>query len=357
MLYQAKSVSNCKFFRKEFKRGFDKKMRYIGLFTAFCLFIGLYFFLSENKQTQTTNPFVIHFPEKNLLTNDDYIAVQKQLNRLNIDPLIAQLYGSNPNLVPINQFQQRCSKGLTQTLIDPEKNQFPIQKLEKIGSGSDMCIVSCCPYNGVYHNLIQDIPKALKELGFNGYFYHRIGGFPNPTGREIKFAGVPYCFKIFMMVEAQQLGFNKVLWIDSSVIPVNNPEPLFDEIEQNGAFISYCYYPENTCIFPKTRMLLKELTGTDVLKGRHIATQVFGLKMDMPKSKQFINSFYQFVEMGTPFLSRFPEEFVFSSLIEQSPKEWPANYIFQVLRNQESNDIAELEKAKNDGCYFFLRKH
>jgi hypothetical protein len=332
-------------------------MRYVGVIIVFCLFICFHFFVTIEKNIQITNPFAINFPKKELISNDDYISIQKKLQELDIEPLIADLYGSNPNLVPINQFQQRCSKGITQVLIDPEKEQYPIRKLEKIGSGSDMCIVNCCPYNGQYHTLKEDIPKALEKVGFNGYFYHRIGGFPNPTGKEIKYAGVPYCFKIFMMLEAQQLGFNKVLWIDTSMLPVKNPTPLFNEIEQNGSFISYCYYPEHSCIFPKTRMLLKSLTGTDVLKVRHIATQVFGLKMDAEKCKKFIDSYYKFVEMGTPFLSCFPEEFVFASLIERSPKEWPSTYIFQVLRYQENEEIEEIENAKSDGCYFYLRKH
>lgn len=331
-------------------------MRYC-LFLISLVFIAGAFWLAYTEMPPQTkeNPFLIYYPKKTELTDQDYIAVQEKLRKINLDPLLEQLYVPNQGLCPLAEFKRRCTKGTTQILIDPEKGLFPVKKLEKIGNGSDMCIVNCCPYNGEYHKLIQAIPKALEDLGFNGYFYYRIGGFPNPTGKEIRYAGVPYCFKIFMMREAQQLGFNKVLWIDTSMLPIKDPTPLFSIIDQQGSLISACYYPEHSRIFPKTRQLLKDLTGTDIcVNVRHFATQVFGLKMDAEKTKKMIDSYYKFVEMGTPFLSCFPEEFVFASLMEKTARDWPSIYIFSLLRYEEADGI---EKAKNDGCYFYLRKH
>ena len=57
-----------------------------------------------------------------------------------------------------------------------------------------MCIVSCAPYDGVRSVLLTSIPDALKRSGFNRYFYYRIGGFPNPTGKEIQYVGVSLLF-------------------------------------------------------------------------------------------------------------------------------------------------------------------
>lgn len=333
-------------------------MKKFAVFFILPLILGVIYTLwIASDQPSSENPFAISFVRKKDLANEDYIAVQEKLRKINLDPLLEQLYVPDQGLDPLADFKRRCIRGVTQVLIDPENGLYPVKKLEKIGNGSDMCIVNCCPYNGEYHKLIQDIPKALQDVGFNGYFYYRIGGFPNPTGKEIRYAGVPYSFKIFMMLEAQQLGFNKVLWIDTSLIPIKDPTPLFAKIEQDGSLISYCHYPERSRIFPKTKEILKSLTNVDICdaKTRHICTQVLGLNMNAEKVNRLIDSYYEFVDMGTPFLSLFPEEFVFASLMEKKSQEWPSTfYIFRLLKY---NGMDSIEQAKQEGCYFYLRKH
>jgi len=75
----------------------------------------------------------------------------------------------------------------------------------------DNCIVCCVPFNRIYPELVLSQVAALKETGFNGYYLYQIGGFPNPTGKEIRHVGVPHSFKIFMTLEAQRLGFSALL--------------------------------------------------------------------------------------------------------------------------------------------------
>lgn len=306
------------------------------------------------------NPFLIDFPEKKELTTDDYIEVQKKIRAINILPLLQEMYVENIGLSSFDDFKSRCTKALRQNFIDPEKNCFPQKKMVKIGKGGDNCIVNCCPYNMKYPELVNEIPKTLETLGFNGYFFYLVGGYPNPTGKEIKFAGVPYCFKIFMMLEAQQLGFSKVLWLDSAVLPLKDITPVFEKIQTNGCFLMHEMIPgyDQRYIFPKTRQLLKELTGKDIIGGRHISTQVFGLKMDAEKTKKFIADYYKMVELGTPFLSCYPEEFVYVSLFQQNEKDWPSVPLFSVLRYQGSNDEKkEAQLLKEQGFYFLLRHH
>jgi hypothetical protein len=306
------------------------------------------------------NPFMIDFPEKKELTNDDYIEIQKKIKAINIIPLLQELYVEDIGLTSFDDFKSRCTKALRQNLIDPEKNCFPQKKLIKIGRGGDSCIVNCCPYNLKYPELVNEIPQTLSDLGFNGYFYYLVGGCPNPTGKEVKYVGVPYSFKIFMMLEAQQIGFTKVLWLDSAILPLKDPTPIFAKIEQEGCFLLHEIIPgyDQRYILPKTRQLLKDLTGTDVVGGRHISTQVFGLKMDTEKTKKFVNAYYKMLELGTPFLSCYPEEFVYVSIFQQSEKDWPSQHLFSVLRFQGSQDIqSEAKILKETNLYFLLRHH
>lgn len=299
------------------------------------------------------NPFAISFPTKEEVTNGDYIEIQKQLRTIDIRPLLKKLYVPDQGYTTLEDFEGRTSRGIRRVLIDPAKGLYPIAKLEKMGEGGDCCIVSCAPYDGVRSAMLAAIPEALRATGFNGYFYYRLGGFPNPTGREIQYVGVPYCFKIFMMIEAEKLGFNKVLWIDSACLPIRDPKPLFRWLEQTGIYYHGSKKnPENIrrYILSQTRELLKELTGVDVLHAVKIDGALFGLKMNTPEAKKLIQDFYQMVEKGTPFLSCFPEEFVLSALIGKLNCSHfkPSPFPFLTI---------EMEKALREGYFFCFMRH
>lgn len=187
--------------------------------------------LSEHK----TNPFLIDFPKQKDISLEEYLYIQEKLREIDIVPLLQKLYPNKGKYSEFTGFKDRCSVGINQKLINIEKDQIPFQKLEKIGAGGRYCIVSCAPYDDNRNILLEGLIKQLHQTGFNGYIYYRIGGYPNPTGREIKYCGVPYALKIFMMMEANSLGFNKVLWLDSALWPVNDPTLFFKNIEKTGA--------------------------------------------------------------------------------------------------------------------------
>lgn len=327
---------------------------------SIALFVGISWFVTTEMRP-SENPFLINFPTKKNITHEDYIVLQEMLNKKDIDSLLKEMYGRHTGLKAYEEFEKRCWKGIKQILIDPKNHLYPIQKLVKIGKGGNRCIVNCSPFNGKYPSLIDSIPAALEAKGFNGYFYYRLGGYPNPTGKELRYIATPYCFKIFTMLEAQNLGFTNVLWIDSSMLPLRNPEPLFDQIEKNSCFLmDYVdHHWDKLRIFPETRDLLLKLTGTDVWNTRHISTQVFGLKMDAEKTQKLIKYYYKMLELGTPFLSCFPEEYVFVAHFQQSPQEWPSDNMFKTMHFyiNESNAVAEIDKFTKNGLYFYLRPH
>lgn len=330
--------------------------------------ICLFSFAFSGSELSVSNPFSIKFPIKENLTNEDYIEIQSQLRKIDIEPLLASLYPHNQGYLPLEGFYKRCSKGLKQVLIDPVRGLYPIMKLEKIGEGGDNCIVSCAPYNDLYPSFINAIPEALQKCGFNGYFLYLVGGFPNPTGREIQYVGVPYSFKIFMMLEAQKRNFNKVLWIDSAALPIRDPTPLFNWIDKTGAFIHGWQMPADAwnVALPATVQLLQELTSVDVLNTTIACTVVFGLKMNNVKTQALVQEYYRLVELGTPFLSCFPEEMVLMALIAKLNREekmdpvsgkklpsWKPQPFKNLFVGSPLEESLAIEQLKRQGVFFY----
>ncbi|HSX12956.1 MAG TPA: hypothetical protein VLE96_00835 [Chlamydiales bacterium] len=308
------------------------------------------------------NPFAIHYEAKETLDHQDYIAIQNLLRSIDIDSFLEDLYPENQGYTSYEDFYSRCSRSTKQILIDEEKSLFPITKLIKIGRGSDCCFTCCVPYDGVRIALIESMIQSLQETGFNGYFLYLTGGFPNPTGREIQYVGVPYSFKIFMMLDAYYRGFNKVMWIDSACLPIRDPTPLFEWMDSTGSFLyGWHSFPWAwRYILPSTREILKNTTGVDVLNTPYVCTRVFGLKMNAERAKHLIREYYDLVLLGTPFLSCYPEEFVITAILGKSEYQAWKLYPFDVLRGAENgeNDSQEMiDQKRAEGYFFYHLKH
>jgi hypothetical protein len=312
------------------------------------------------------NPFKIDFPVKESLSNEDYIEVQERLGKVDIRAIFDDFYPKKPPtkrflpwtsaIATKEDFFRRISKALSQKLIDKESSCFPIQKLVKIGNGGENCLVCYASLNGKYKELIQNLPKQLESVGFNGHLFYRIGGFPNPTGKEIQYAGVPYSFKIFALLEAQKQGFSKVLWLDCAFTPLKDPTPLFDWIAKEGSFLKlHGSFPK--FILPKTKEYIEKVTGVDVLKARYVSAQVLGFDLENPCVKKFITEYYRLVEMGYPFFSCFPEEYVFSSIVGQKPENWKAQPYKNLVFSEEKLKGKDILWAKKEGYFFLQRIH
>ena len=129
------------------------------------------------------NPFLIDFGPKERLSNEDYIYVQKQLEKISRSRFLDPFLSPEDSDWMHHYEWGRSTCGVRATLINPEERLYPVKELLKIGRGGDRCVVSYASYDRNYHLLIRAIPEALQRSGFNGYCYLRIGGYPNPTGR------------------------------------------------------------------------------------------------------------------------------------------------------------------------------
>jgi len=169
-----------------------------------------------------SNPYNFGILPKENLSSEDYLQIQEILcaKQVELELLVRKLYpAGDSGYATLDDFMGRSLRGVRQILIDPKRGWFPEVKLEKINAGGDRCIVTSVPYLNQYPELARSKTEQLRQVGFNGYYLYFVGGYPNPSGKEIQYVGVPYALKIFAMMEAQKRGFQKVLWLDSAAMP------------------------------------------------------------------------------------------------------------------------------------------
>ncbi len=310
------------------------------------------------------NPFKLEIEPKEDFSLEEYVQIQKQLHALSITPVLDQLYPQKkssffrrkPALQKKQDFEGRMSRGIRQTLIDLEQEKIPQKKLIPINGGGSYCLVSFCSFDGVYAQMQEKIPQALEKTGFKGHVLLLTGGFPNPTGKEIQYSGVPYCFKIFSLLEAQKLGFEKVLWVDAALLPLKNPQPIFSWIEQNGCFFQ-ARKNSSRYLLPQTHSILLEKTGSDMQKLPCIRARLIGLDLASDKAKKLIQDYYDLVELGTPFMSCFPEEFVLGALIGKNPQLWPFQTFDKLVKSQRKLHGKNENQITEEGFFFLLKNH
>ena len=60
---------------------------------------------------------------------------------------------------------------------------------------------------------------------------------PNTEGGSLDLAHVPYAFKVACFKEAKRLGFKRVLWLDTAVVPLASLNTVFGMIQNKGYFV------------------------------------------------------------------------------------------------------------------------
>lgn len=301
------------------------------------------------------NKFKIEYPIKEEYTDEDFLQLELILSKKNGTVFSDKFYTENlldQNDFLLEKYVQRINSGFNLKLVDPKTNSFQRPVLLKIGKGGENCFVTYVSYNSPYPKMLKEMPKLLEEVGFDGYYLYQVGGYPTPTGIEINFIGVPYAFKIFMMLEAYARGFQKVIWLDSSFIPLKNPKPIFDRLEEEGVVSTgqALGLGEGPFLSKISRKSLYSYTGIDALSGVNYALAgLFGLKMGTIKAVEFINSYYELVQSGAPFCSSHPEEWVFSILLKKnygdSYRHYPLNEVI----------IFDNQNIKNPTSFFLCR--
>lgn len=103
----------------------------------------------------------------------------------------------------------------------------------------EKCIITFSSFNHRYPLGVKRLVQSIVESDYQGHIHYRIGGWPNIANGDIRLLHVPFAFKPCFFKEMQLLGYKKVLWLDSSVLPAPgiSLNLIFQMIERIGFFI------------------------------------------------------------------------------------------------------------------------
>jgi hypothetical protein len=320
----------------------------------------------QSEAVEKQNPFLIDVEDKDDYIHDEYLSIQAQLDAKKLDGYLEKCYEAGKMTTPLSELKRRILRGVNMRIVDPSMKEVPQIQQFTVGDGGDgrRCFVCYTSLFMDRHDASKRILQSLNEVGYNGHFLLLNGGFPNPTGQEMKYVGVPYSFKIFMMLEAAKRGFDFVLWIDACCYAVNNVDNLFSIVEKNDAFFrsyltsSFRHSLWENMVLPNALASLSTFAGRDIRSDPYcINTVVFGLNFDSVIVRKLVEDYYALVSLGVPFLSEFPEETVFAVFFN-SP---PYRHIFEATNNFYHTCIHEhdcdLPTAKHLGYVFVQRAY
>lgn len=102
----------------------------------------------------------------------------------------------------------------------------------------------------------------------------------------------PYAFKVYCMEYAYSLGYDTVLYLDSSLYPVKNCDAAFDYIEQNGHLMQHAGHMWRTWCNNKAMDYFKP-TDDEIQNQTLYSAGFTGLDFTNDRSVRFFNAWKQ----------------------------------------------------------------
>ena len=167
---------------------------------------------------------------------EDYRLVENYLQN-GIRPYFETLRNTSSYYFCVDDFHFREKKLRDFKLLGPN-SEMPIRELHHLNpceATKDRCILMYASYNGIYPEKIYQVLGEIKQCGYSGDVIIQIGGFPNISHGGLKL--VPFSgWKQEFIKEARDLGYKKIVHLDTSLHPLNDLSEMFKIIEQHGYF-------------------------------------------------------------------------------------------------------------------------
>lgn len=205
-----------------------------------------------------------------------------------------------------------------------EDNKEPIYKVEYLNNDpkkKDKCIICYASYNmggsdRDYAKGIDYIKKSLIASKFEGHFIYRVGGWPNLKQGRLKYADVPYAFKPFFFEEVKNLGYKRILWVDSASVPVKSVAPIFKFMKKNGC----CFFsngPMGSQEIKDKSYVIRALDLPERDQYTHVLSQVVGFDLNDKKAAKLLKLWIKGAKRKVPFLEPSADQLSFAFLVNE----------------------------------------
>jgi hypothetical protein len=213
-------------------------------------------------------------------------------------------------------------------LVGPNKEMPTFQRVCLGGSSpSDLsrCIIFYTSYNisphpfdeqPLYSEKMLEVIRELEEENYKGHVLFRIGGYPLTERGGLHLAHVPYSFKVLALIEASILGYENVLWLDSSIHPTNDLSIVFNTLEKDGVFLlgngTPLSWEYENGLLSDASLAYSTLSPENLFDIEQIWAAIIGVSFKKRKVHNLIQEWYRLTAEVYPAMTLYPEQFILS---------------------------------------------
>ncbi len=179
------------------------------------------------------------------------------------------------------------------------------------------CIICYAGYDNTGRNYLKGIStilRALNTLNYKGHFIYRLGGWPNIQKGRLKYADVPYAFKPFLFEEVADMGYEKILWLDSACLPINNLDVFFATMNTFGCCFLYEDAIPNSTVHDWD-FIRRCVNAQRNKKYLNVITQIVGINTQHKKGKKILSQWIDAACLKLSFLNPSADQLCFAFLI------------------------------------------
>lgn len=259
------------------------------------------------------------------------------------------IYSSRPYLKPIdfyNDFGRRSCRNMK--IYDSNKKPEIVFLKANHPKLKKRALITYCSLNGPYPQFVHQLAKILKKHKRSYDCYFMIGSYPSTKEDGMSLFHIPYAWKTCLFKVVQDLGYEQIIWIDSSMMPVRSLEPLFDIVNERGRFfipargkhIGEFYRP--FLHMYRDAIHACGLQPKELMKMRHYQATVIGLDVTNPISNEYLQRWYELTKITEASLTTLPEELVMSTV----------GYRMHLDEDILCSNLFSYTYHNIEGCYF-----
>lgn len=220
--------------------------------------------------------------------------------------VMQKLIGKSSFIAQLKDFRKRAQI----KMVGKSQGEIPQQGMLAVNCAEtekENCVILYATYNKNYAAGLKRLVDHIAKSDFKGHILYRIGGWPNTEAGDFALAPVPYAFKVCFFREAQRLGYKRVLWLDSSIIPLISLNTIFRQIEGQGYLVMGNSFMVGPLFNEKAADFFK-ISFDKTFQIPSCSSGIFGLDFSHPIALRALSLWYEAAKDPCAFYSARPDQ-------------------------------------------------